>query len=83
MQSEDDIALSYVITKYMKHFFLILNFIFFIESHAQALDAADYSEMAKNKTYRGGAEESDLKLLPESYFQKNKKNNSEEVNEGF
>lgn len=51
--------------------------------HVQADDAFDYSDMAKNRTYLGGAEENDLKVLPESYFQKNKKNSTEEINEGF
>lgn len=44
----------------------------------------EFSEMAKNRTYVGGPEESNLKLLPESYFQKNKKTTStEETSEGF
>lgn len=50
---------------------------------ALALDAADYVDIAKTKSYIGGAEEGELKVLPESYFQKNKKNKSEEVSEGF
>jgi hypothetical protein len=47
-------------------------------------EAFEYSEMAKNRTYIGGPEESNLKLLPESHFQKNKKTTStEETSEGF
>lgn len=47
-------------------------------------EAFEFSEMAKNRTYVGGSEESNLKLLPESYFQKNKKTTStEETSEGF
>ena len=55
----------------------------FLSASAHAEDALDYSESAKNRAYLGGAEESDLKVLPESYFLKNKKNSTEEVNEGF
>lgn len=61
---------------------MFLSTAFFIVQ-VRAEDALDYSDMAKNRTYLGGAEESDLKVLPESYFQKNKKNSTEEVNEGF
>jgi hypothetical protein len=67
-------------------FSLILGF---FSSSAQAQTAApkeafEYSEMAKNRTYVGGPEESNLKLLPESYFQKNKKTTTtEETSEGF
>lgn len=47
-------------------------------------EAFEFSEMAKNRTYVGGSEESNLNLLPESYFQKNKKTtNTEETSEGF
>jgi hypothetical protein len=47
-------------------------------------EAFEFSELAKNRTYVGGSEESNLKLLPESYFQKNKKTTStEETSEGF
>ena len=43
----------------------------------------DKQEKAKNRTYIGGAEESDLKVLPESYFEKNKKAKTQEADEGF
>lgn len=47
-------------------------------------EAFEYSEVAKNRTYVGGPEESSLKLLPESYFLKNKKTTgTEETSEGF
>lgn len=64
---------------------LFLGFLSF-SAHAEAPPKVtyDYSELAKNRTYVGGAEESDLKLLPENYFQKNKKpTNAEETSEGF
>ncbi len=65
----------------MKNLIFILSAV--IGFQAQGLETADYSDMAKNRSYVGGAEEGDLKVLPEAYFQKNKKNSSEEVNEGF
>ena len=76
--------------KYFNLFFAILNlslYFFSISAHAQEAilkEPFEYSEMAKNRTYKGGLEESNLKLLPESYFQKNKKTTStEEASEGF
>ena len=63
---------------------ILLSLLTLIIGHTvYALESADYADMAKNRTYIGGAEESDLKLLPETYFQKNKTTRSEEVNEGF
>jgi hypothetical protein len=44
---------------------------------------SELQEKAKNRTYIGGAEESDLKVLPESYFEKNKKAKAQETDEGF
>lgn len=77
----------------MKHFnttALILSMIlgfFSVSVQAQTptpKEAFEYSEMAKNRTYVGGPEESNLKLLPDSYFSKNKKTTStEETSEGF
>ncbi len=47
-------------------------------------EAFEFSEVAKNRSYRGGPEESNLKILPANYFQKNKKStNSEDTSEGF
>ncbi len=76
--------------KYFNTTFAILSVILcFVSISAQAQaptpkEPFEYSEMAKNRTYIGGAEESNLKLLPESHFQKNKKTTStEETSEGF
>ncbi len=59
----------------------------FLSLSAQAQspkEAFEYSEVAKNRTYVGGPEESSLKLLPEGYFLKNKKTSgTEETSEGF
>lgn len=65
------------------HIFLCLLLIGRTVQANNSLDSIDYSESAKNRTYVGGSEESDLKIVPESYFQKNKKNSIEEINEGF
>ncbi len=77
--------------KYFNTTALILTMILgFLSSTAEAQtppppkEAFEYSEMAKNRTYVGGPEESNLKLLPESHFQKNKKaTTTEETSEGF
>ncbi len=76
--------------KYFNGTFTILSVILcFLSFSAQAQtpapkEAFEYSEMAKNRTYVGGPEESNLKLLPGSHFQKNKKTTStEETSEGF
>ena len=49
----------------------------------QTSASSEIQEKAKNRTYIGGAEESDLKVLPESYFEKSKKAKAQETNEGF
>lgn len=64
-------------------FFLILLFGIFSLSYSYAYDAFELSETAKNRTYVGGLEESDLKVLPDSFFSKNKKETAEESSEGF
>ncbi len=46
-------------------------------------DSAEYSDIAKKKKYPGGIEESDLKILPASHFQKKQTKKSEDANEGF
>lgn len=76
--------------KYLNTTAVILSMILgFFSLSAQAQtptpkEAFEFSEVAKNRTYVGGPEESNLKLLPESYFQKNKKTTTtEETSEGF
>ena len=76
----------------MKYFYMFVIFSLafgFISLPARAQapapkEAFEYSEVAKNRTYIGGPEESSLKLLPEVYFHKNKKiTGAEETSEGF
>lgn len=76
--------------KYFKTLLIVFSLaLSFLSSAAQAQvpspkEAFEYSEVAKNRTYVGGPEESSLKLLPDGYFQKNKKTTgTEETSEGF
>ncbi len=62
---------------------MMISFFIYSSISFSAEDLYDYQQKAKNRNYIGGSEESNLSVLPENYFEKNKKNKTEEVNEGF
>lgn len=80
-----DIISKCAINKTMKYFirFILVVVGIMISSTIWAQESADYADRAKNRTYPGGIEESDLKILPASHFQNNKNRKSEDINEGF
>lgn len=80
-----DITPKYAINKTMKYLNKLIIFAagLTLSSIVFAQNAADYAEMAKNKSYPGGVEESDLRILPASHFQKNQNKKPDDLNEGF
>lgn len=49
---------------------LIFALIFSLSVNVWARDSYEYAEMAKNRSYPGGAEESDLKIQPDDFFRR-------------